>query len=415
MTSTANCAENSENDGSHSVPAYRVLVVDDDRDDYYAVARLLRAAKQSTYELTHVDTFDEAVSALHSMQFDVALLDYFFGEYSASDLVNAVGPDVHMPIIMLTGKEVLGAEREALLSGAFDFLDKNDLSHQALVRSIDFALNRFQIELRLRQSEERLRFAQQEADQANRTKSEFLAQMSHELRTPLNAILGYSEILKDDVFNHNLSQQYRGYAKAVHKSGHHLLNLINDLLDLSKIEAGALTINIRSNALMPVIEEVLTLFVPIASERDIRIHCDIHPAMQRIQADERSLKQVLVNLVSNAVKFSHEGGEVVIRGRQTRRGASLAVIDEGIGIAPEEMETALKPFEQTKSAAHANTGGTGLGLPITKLLMEQHGGTLALESAMGKGTRITLHFPAETPAENQISANNVIHYENKRA
>lgn len=376
-------------------PVHRVLIVDDDAEDFYTVARLLRRASHATYELTHVDNFDEAVAALRSARFDVALLDYFIGEYSASDIVGALGSEKRVPFIMLTGKDVLGPEREALLSGAFDFLDKNELNPPSLTRSIDFALNRFQIEYRLRQSEERLRIAQEEADQANRTKSEFLAHMSHELRTPLNAILGYSEILKDDVFTHGMSERYREYAHAVHKSGHHLLNLINDLLDLSKIEAGSCTLDIRSHALEPLIDEVLTLFMPIAAERDIRIVCDIPSSMARIRADERAFKQILVNLVSNAVKFSHEGGKVVIQGRESRAGSTLSVTDEGIGIRPEELEAALKPFEQTSGASHANTNGTGLGLPITKLLVEQHGGALTLNSVAGEGTRITLQFPKE--------------------
>jgi len=385
--------------GAAASSVHRVLVVDDDPEDFYTVERLLRRASNSAYEITHIDNYADAIVALQSARFDVALLDYFIGEHSASDIVHAVGSDTRVPFIMLTGKDVLGPEREALLSGAFDFLDKNDLNPPSLTRSIDFALNRFQIEYQLRRSEERLRIAQEEADQANRTKSEFLAHMSHELRTPLNAILGYSEILKDDVFTHGLSVQYRDYAQAVHRSGHHLLNLINDLLDLSKIEAGACTLDIRSNALMPMIEEVLTLFVPIAAERNVRITCDIPPSMTRMRADERAVKQALVNLVSNAVKFSNEGGEVTIMGRETKAASTLSVIDRGVGIPPEEVEAALKPFEQTSSAAHANTNGTGLGLPITRLLVEQHNGTLTLNSAPGKGTRITLQFPKELQAQ----------------
>jgi len=389
-------ASDPSSDDAHTVlPVCRVLIVDDDAEDFYTVARLLKRASHATYELTHIDNFEEAVDALRSPRFDVALLDYFIGEFSASDIVGALGDEKRVPFIMLTGKDALGPEREALLSGAFDFLDKNELNPPSLTRSIDFALNRFQIEFRLRQSEERLRIAQEEAEQANRTKSEFLAHMSHELRTPLNAILGYSEILKDDVFVQGMSERYRDYAGAVHKSGHHLLNLINDLLDLSKIEAGSCTLDIRSHALEPLIDEVLTLFVPIAAERSIEIACDVPPVMTRIRADERALKQILVNLVSNAVKFSHEGGTVTIQGRETLAGSTLAVVDSGIGIRPEELEAALKPFEQTSGASHANTNGTGLGLPITKLLVEQHGGTLTLNSVAGEGTRITLQFPKE--------------------
>jgi len=393
--------------GADAVPVHRVLVVDDDAEDYYTVKRLLDRTSTSVYELTHIDNFDEAILALRGTHYDVALLDYFIGEHSASEIITALGPDSQIPFIMLTGKDVVGPERDALLSGAFDFLDKNELSPPSLTRSIDFALNRFQIEFQLRRSEERLRLAQEEADQANRTKSEFLAHMSHELRTPLNAILGYSEILKDDVFTHGLCDQYRDYAQAVHKSGHHLLNLINDLLDLSKIEAGSCTLDIRSNALFPLLEEVLTLFVPIASERNIRITCDIPASMTRIRADERALKQVLVNLVSNAVKFSHEGGEVTILGRETQQNSILSVIDRGIGIAAEELDAALKPFEQTSSAAHANTNGTGLGLPITKLLIEQHEGSLTLNSALNEGTRVSLQFPRAVEAVKAEKPENV--------
>ena len=379
--------------GAKTTPHHRVLVVDDDHDDFYVVERLMGRVGHCGYDITHVDNFDDALDALRSARFDVALLDYFIGDRHAAEVVSRLGNEVTIPIIMLTGKDISGTEREALHAGAFDFLDKNELTPAALARSIDFALNRFQVEFQLRRSEERLRAAREEADQANRTKSEFLAQMSHELRTPLNAILGYSEIIKDDVFANGISVQYREYADAVYSSGHHLLNLINDLLDLSKIEAGAYRLSLSEIEILPVIESTQTLFAPVARERGIDITCTIAAGMTHIRADERALKQIIVNLISNAVKFSPDNGTVMIVTRDTSTTSTIEVIDHGIGIRPEEMDVALTPFEQTSGAAHAKGNGTGLGLPITKLLVEQHGGTLKLESAPEQGTRVTLQFP----------------------
>ena len=375
------------------VPVHRVLIVEDDHDDYYIVERLLKRAINSQYELTHVDNFEDAIKALRTTSYDVALLDYFIGERDGSQIVKTLGTSISTPIIMLTGKDISGPEHEALHAGAFDFLDKNEITLVSLTRSIDFALNRFAVETRLRQSEERLRIAREEAEAANHTKSEFLAQMSHELRTPLNAIIGYSEVIMNDVFALGLDDKYKEYADAVHSSGRHLLSLINDLLDLSKIEAGAYKLDLRPLDFDEVIHSVMTLFKPIAQSSDVTIRCNLEPSLGHILADERALTQILVNLISNAVKFSFKGHEVTITARETSDHTVILISDTGIGIYPEEIQIALTPFEQTSGSKHAKTNGTGLGLPITKLLVEQHGGILLLESVIDKGTCVTLRFP----------------------
>ena len=246
-----------------------------------------------------------------------------------------------------------------------------------------------------RQTEEHLRRAKEEAEAANRTKSAFLTNMSHELRTPLNAIIGFAEIMRDELLGPLGAPHYREYASDIHQSGKHLLDLINDILDLSKVEAGRLELHEEDCNVPALLAASLRLMNERAHASDLRIEQRFPRHLPLLRADARSLKQILLNLVSNAIKFTPSGGRIVISAEADAKTFNLTVADSGIGMTADGVKKALEAFGQVDSSLSRKYEGTGLGLPLTRALVELHGGRLEIDSALGDGTRVTALFPAE--------------------
>jgi two-component system cell cycle sensor histidine kinase PleC len=247
--------------------------------------------------------------------------------------------------------------------------------------------------------------ARDRAEAASRAKSEFLANMSHELRTPLNAILGFSELISSRAFETSVDK-HQEYATLIHGSGQHLLTLINDVLDLARIEAGGIPLHDTELNLGSLIHETMSMVAPRATSNDCRLHGEFADNLPILVADERSVKQVLLNLLSNAVKFTSAGGEITAFARlESDGGLSFGVNDTGIGIAEEDRARVFQKFGQGRHDVAIMDKGTGLGLPIAKGLVEAHGGRMILESDVGVGTRVTVHFPASrTKARQRLSA-----------
>ena len=248
-------------------------------------------------------------------------------------------------------------------------------------------------------SAESARAAMIKAQTSDRAKSEFLANMSHELRTPLNAILGFSEIMKNEILGSIGVEQYKEYTQDIHESGAYLLDVINDILDISKVETGNLELAETEVELSEAVGKSIRLVQERAQDAGVKLIAKLGE-LPVIFADERLVKQCLVNLLSNAVKFTPEGGKIEIRvSRPENGGLCVSVADTGIGISEEDFDRVLSPFGQVESAYSGTYEGTGLGLPITKALIELHGGTLTLESTVGVGTTIALSFPKERVLE----------------
>ncbi len=243
--------------------------------------------------------------------------------------------------------------------------------------------------------------ARDEAERASRAKTAFLATMSHELRTPLNAIIGFSEILHRDLIIKDRSPKQADYARIIHESGEHLLSLVRDLLDVSKIESGKFSVVADPFAVEDVIAMAVDTLRPLAMSKGLVLACDIEPNLPDMLADRRAIKQILINLVSNACKFTGAGGRVTVSARRDGSNIELAVQDTGIGIAAEHIARLGQPFYQVDTRYARQNEGAGLGLSIVRGLVELHGGALGIESEAGKGSRFTVTIAADVDAIEQ--------------
>jgi signal transduction histidine kinase len=226
---------------------------------------------------------------------------------------------------------------------------------------------------------------------ASQHKSEFLANMSHELRTPLNAIIGFSEVLSERMFG-ELNEKQEEYLKDIYASGQHLLSLINDILDLSKIEAGKMDLEVSDFDLPATIDNALMLVRERAARRDIELQRAVDERLGQIQGDERKIRQVLLNLLSNAIKFTPQGGRIDVRAKRVNGFIEVSVSDTGVGIAPGDQDAVFEEFRQVGTAAK-KVEGTGLGLALSRKFIELHGGKIWVRSEVGKGSTFTFTVP----------------------
>jgi len=256
----------------------------------------------------------------------------------------------------------------------------------------------FAMKLDLHEEKERAVYLNRQAQAANRAKGEFLAMMSHELRTPLNAIIGFSEIIRREMFG-GLGPEgtrYQSYAEDINKSGSHLLGIINDVLDLSKAESGKLELHEGWWNLNTIVEDGSRLLRDQAASRSVQLSIRLPEEQIAVHGDDRLLRQAVINITSNAVKFTHGGGTVeVTLERSSDGGVDIRVSDNGIGIASEDVEKILEPFVQVESAMNRHAGGTGLGLPLVKNIMNLHDSDIEIDSHLGIGTTVSLPLPAQ--------------------
>jgi two-component system cell cycle sensor histidine kinase PleC len=230
------------------------------------------------------------------------------------------------------------------------------------------------------------------AEDANQAKSKFLANMSHELRTPLNAIIGFSEIMESGMFGPLGAEKYTEYSRDIRESGEYLLDVINDILDMSKIEAGGIRLVPETVALETILADCQRVVSTRAAEKHLNLEARIEPELV-LNADRRAVKQIALNLLSNAVKFTPEGGAVTVYGRRRGGAVIMAIKDNGIGIPKDALGKLGRPFEQVESQLTKKYQGSGLGLAIAKSLVELHGGEMRIRSMLGKGTTVIVRLP----------------------
>ena len=271
------------------------------------------------------------------------------------------------------------------------FTDKQIALLQTFADQAVIAIENVRLFAELQASNRELASKSRQLEVASRHKSEFLANMSHELRTPLNAIIGFSEVLSEKMFG-DLNDKQDEYLKDIHASGQHLLSLINDILDLSKIEAGRMELEPTDCHLPATLDNALSLVRERAGRHGIALHAAIDDGIEYIRADERKIKQVLLNLLSNAIKFTPEGGQIEIRAKSVNGSIEVSVSDTGIGIAPEDQEAIFEEFQQVGTAAK-KVEGTGLGLALSRKFVELHGGRISVQSELGAGSTFTFTLP----------------------
>jgi len=326
----------------------------------------------------------------------VALIDLRLGKTSGIDLLARLRNERPELIgVLMTAELDTHTAVAALRRGAYDYFDKS-VDPQSLFAVLDRCFDRVDLLRDRERAYQELRLAKEEAEAANQAKSGFLATMSHELRTPLNAIIGFSEMMLREVLGSLGNEQYRAYVGDIHASGTHLLQIINDILDLSKAEAGKIDLAEDVFDLRDVMRSVRQLTAGRVHAADLTQDIQLPEDLPPLCGDERKTKQVLLNLITNAVKFTPAGGSITISARrEAETGLAITVSDTGIGIPEADLERVLKPFEQVDSSLSRQHQGTGLGLPLVKAIMELHGGRLELKSELGVGTRVTVVFPPE--------------------
>ena len=372
-----------------------VLVVEGDEVDFRAMERALARIEEPGVVTTRARTGAEAADLLDRYPWDIAFVDQRLGDMSGIELVRRAGGRLaRTPLVLVTGQAERALEDAALRAGAWDFLDKADLSPALVRRVLRYVCAQHEVTRRLVTAEQNSRDLAAVANAASDAKTRFLAQMSHELRTPLNAILGFAEVIRDNVLGEAGSERAREYAGHIHTSGASLLALINDLLDLAKVESGEFSIAFSEVVAGQAIARAISSVRPLIEARELDCQLDVTGTLPALYADPLRLQQMLVNLLSNAIKFTHVGGSITVRARHAPGEIVIEVADTGIGIPAHALADVTQPFVQVPNALQKPGEGTGLGLALVKSLMERHGGELRLASEEGRGTTATLAFPA---------------------
>ncbi len=370
----------------------------------------LREAESSSRELRAIlDTatdgvvlIDAAGTVLSMNHPAEALFGFNAGEVKGESFTLLLAPESHraavdyldglaangVASVLNDGREVIGRVREGGLIPLFMTVGRvgdDPTKFCAVLRDIT----------QWKRAEEELIEAKRLAERANLAKSDFLAKISHEIRTPLNAIIGFSEVMMEERFGQVENQRYRDYLRDIHASGEHLISLINDLLDLSKIEAGKLDLAFTSVSLNEVVQQCMGIMQPQANRERIIIRSSLATDLPPVVADTRSIRQIVLNLVSNSIKFTQPGGQVILSTTLTEEGeVVLRVRDTGVGMSESDVIVAMEPFRQITTSARAGSGGTGLGLPLTKALAEANRAAFNIRSAVDVGTIVEIIFPS---------------------
>lgn len=372
----------------------QVTVIDDDKEDFELIRDFLAKIPESPFELKWISEAEGGLQAIRAQEADVYLVDYNLGSRTGFALLDeAARLTAPKPMILLTGQDDRRLDFAAMERGAADYLPKSNLGPESLERSLRYSLNHYRTQLS-RIETARLTTEMALAAEAKRSKDRFFASVSHDLRSPLASIVSFSELLMEEDLS---PADVQRFAEIINKTGLQLLELLNDLLDLSKLEDGKFEIHKESFDWRRVVEDVLELFRLKIQAKGLQftINHGAHLPLF-LFSDERRFRQILTNLVSNAIKFTDQGS-ITIDCRARDREFDLTVTDSGIGMCPVEQMKIFEAFQQGRSDISKKYGGTGLGLDLSRRLARALGGELSLvESQAGKGSVFNLSLPLES-------------------
>ncbi|TET67433.1 MAG: hybrid sensor histidine kinase/response regulator [Dehalococcoidia bacterium] len=372
----------------------RILVVDDEESVRILLKRTLTEAG---YDVVTAANGQEALDKVSQLQVRVVLSDIKMPGISGIEVLRKLTAD-HPDICVIMATAVTDTQTaiDIMKLGAYDYISK-PFNQDDLLMRVRKAIEKLELEEKIKESTAELEVAMRNAQVANQAKSDFLASMSHELRTPLTSILGLSEVLQEEYFG-KLNSKQKQYLNDIQESGQHLLLLINDILDIAKIEAGKMELELGPVVVKELLENSLIMIKEKAGKHNIKLDVDLALEIKglKIQADERKLKQIIFNLLSNAVKFTPDGGRIQLGASCEDEKLAVAVTDTGIGISLEKQEKVFQEFYQVEAGLRDKTPGTGLGLPLSRRMVEMHGGEIWCESeGEGKGSRFVFTIPLE--------------------
>lgn len=382
----------------------KILIVEDSESEAFLIETLFRSNDGFAGELLHVADIDDARCHLENGGFDIAFIDHFLGAETGTSLIrSAGGRRCQTPMVLMSGKVSPEVEAEALAAGAMDYIDKDLLSSALLDRTVKFVLKNHELTLQARSNELYQREMALEARASNDDRSHFLSEMSHEIRAPLDAIIGFTEAIQSQSFGeiHGPgARRYNEYIDDIQRSSQHLLKVIAGLMDMTRTEAGRFKIELRETSLNEIIDDVVLMTLMQASEKTIGLEFDIPDSLPVFSADPRLLAQVLVNLVANAIKFTPQGGRIDVTAFTEERNLVLTVKDTGSGISDEDIARLGEPYFQSVSQAGDRKIGTGLGLYVSKSIMETHLGGLLIRSNPEGGATAKIWLPMNLDALN---------------
>lgn len=371
----------------------RILIVDDDD----IVRTIMRAELEAEgYQVAEAKDGLEGCDACWASPPDLVISDVLMPRMDGYELCRRLRrhpKSVTVPILQMTGLDDTGSVEKAYDAGATDFISK-PLQWPILRHRVRYVLRSARAFDDLRRSQTALIAAREKAEIANRAKTEFLSNMSHELRTPLNAVIGFSTLMRDRAWG-PIHEKYAEYAELMSEAGTHLLTIVNDILDIAKAEAGKLQLHEEEVDLAHLITQTSRFIREQAAKAGVNFITEETGQPPRFRGDTVKLRQILLNLLGNAIKFTPAGGQVTLSvNRGEDGGVNIEVTDTGIGIAKDQMELAMAPFGQIDSKLSRKFEGTGLGLPLTKRLVELHGGILTIDSVVAEGTTVSVSLPS---------------------
>ena len=376
----------------------KVLLVEDEEDHADIIQHFLAKVEEFRSLVDWTDSLDKGYQLLHERQYDVVLVDLSFPDSTAQETLKEIGNWINLfevPFVILTALEDKEAGRLAIKAGFEDFLSKGKLSEELFAKSIPYAIERRKIAMELKT-------ARDEALDATRAKSEFLAVMSHEIRTPLNGIIGALELIKDCG---SLNKQQLDLLSTINQSSDSLRQIINDILQFSRIEAGKIDLEKKVFSVNKMLEGIGTIFTPIANDKKLDFVCSPLPNDHVVKGDENRIRQIVANLINNALKFTSKGfvklsSYIIDEGENAL--LKFEVSDSGIGISEEGLKNIFETFVQEDSSVSRKYGGSGLGLAISRNLAHIMGGVLAAESILGKGSTFTASVEVEKSSKKYL-------------